>query len=196
MIMVDPRVSEFDEFDEEELPVEALVVDAPVVGDLAVDAPVVDAIVVDALAIDPLTVEAPVVEALVVDVEPERHLKIAPDSVKRRRHVRIAATAAVVSISATLFAVVGFNVELAQHQIQLQKLQEQLQLEQTRYYDLRAQVAQSSSPSVISREASHLGLVPTSPIYLPAPISKPPADPAGSLALPGPRTGSSLGNVQ
>jgi type II secretory pathway component PulL len=200
MIMVDPRVSEFDEYDEEEFPVEALVVDAPMdelaVGAPLVDALVVDAPVVDALAIDPLTVEAPVVEALVVDVEPVRHLTVAPDSVKRRRHVRIAATAAVVSISATLFAVVGFNVELAQHQIQLQKLQTHLQAEQTRYYDLRAQVAQSSSPSVISSEASHLGLVPTSPIYLRAPIPKAPADPTGSLTLPEPRTGSSLGNVQ
>jgi hypothetical protein len=178
MIMADPRRSEFDDDDFSDFS------DSPV-----------DALVVDALAVD-----AAPVEAVLIDLEPEpepgRHLRVAPDSVKRRRHVRIAATAAVISISATLFAVVGFNVELAQHQIQLQKLQTQLQAEQTRYYDLRAQVAQSSSPSVISTEASHLGLVPTAPTYLGVPITRPPVDPAGSLALPEPKTGSSLGNVQ
>jgi hypothetical protein len=200
MIMVDPRVSEFDDFDAEDLPIEALVVDAAVgdevVDALVVDAPVVGAPVVDALAIDPLTIDAPVVEALVVDVEPERHLRVAPDSVKRRRHVRIAAAGAVVSISATLFAVVGFNVELAQHQIQLQKLQTQLQAEQTKYYDLRSQVAESSSPSVISHKAQRLGLVSAPPTYLTAPIESAPSDGAGTLTLPEPQTGSSLGNVQ
>ncbi len=198
MIMVDPRVSDFDEFDafDENEPVEALVVDARSVDTQLVDARAVDALVVDALAIDPLTVEAPLVEALVVEVEPERHLHVAPDSVKRRRHVRIAAAAAVVSISATLFAVVGFNVELAQHQIQLQKLQTQLQAEQTKYYDVRAQVAERSSPSVIMHKAAQLGLVPASPTYVGAKIASVPSDGAGSLSLPEPRTGSSLGNVQ
>ena len=168
MIMVDPRVTDFDDAD---------------VSDPALDARAVETIAVDALAIDPLVVDAPVVDptavdALVVDLEPEprRHLRVAPDSVKRRRHVRIAAAAAVVSISATLFAVVGFNVELAQHQIQLQKLQVEVQAEQLTYYDLRARVAQSSSPSVISHEAARLGMIKASPTYLAAPIPPPPAD--------------------
>ena len=192
MIMVDPRVSELDELDEldEELPVEALVVDALVI----------EAVAIEAVAVEAVAVEAPAVEAVLVDLEPEtgteRHLRVAPDSVKRRRHVRIAATAAVISISATLFAVVGFNVELAQHQIQLQKLQVQLQAEQTKYYDLRAQVAQSSSPSVISHEAARFGLVKTSPTFLGAHIKATPTDSTGVLTLPQPQTGSSLAPVQ
>jgi hypothetical protein len=193
MIMVDPRVIEHDEYDDEAVPVDALIVEALIVDALALDALAVDTV------IEAVVVDVPALHALIdleTEPEPERHLRIAPDSVKRRRHVRIAATAAVVSISATLFAVVGFNVELAQNQIRLQKLQGQLQSEQTKYYDLRAQVAQSSSPSVISHEASKLGLVPTSPIYLPSPIKRPPPDPAGSLTLPEPQTGSSLAPVQ
>jgi cell division protein FtsL len=177
MIMLDPRV-------------DALAIDSVTGEALAVDA--VEAVVVD---VEP-------VDALLVDLEPEvdpetgRHLRVAPDSVKRRRHVRIAATAAVVSISATLFAVVGFNVELAQHQIQLQKLQTQLQAEQTKYYDLRSQVAQRSSPSVISHKAAQLGLVKTSQTYLSVPIKAPPVDSTGTLNLPEPQTGSSLDPVQ
>lgn len=184
MIMVDPRVSEFDEDDEE----------------LAVEALIVDALAIDALAVDAVAVDVPAIDAVLVDLEPEaeteRHLRVAPDSVKRRRHVRIAASAAVISISATLFAVVGFNVELAQHQIQLQKLQVQLQAEQTKYYDLRAQVAQSSSPSVISHEAGGLGLVKTAPTYIGSHITATPPDSTGTLTLPEPQTGSSLAPVQ
>ena len=99
-----------------------------------------DALVVEGVELDP---------AVENEEKPGRHLRVAPDSVRRRRHVRIAAAAAAVSISATLFAVVGFNVELAQHQIQLQKLQRSLQAQQTRYYELRAEVAQRSSPPQI-----------------------------------------------
>jgi type II secretory pathway component PulL len=192
MIMVDPRVLEDDE---EEFPVEALVVDA-----LAIDHLAIDALAIEAIAVEAVAADVPAVDAVLVDLEPgsetERHLRVAPDSVKRRRHVRIAATAAVVSISATLFAVVGFNVELAQHQIQLQKLEVQLQAEQAKYYDLRGQVAQSSSPSVISREAKEFGLVKTAPSYLGAQVRTPAPDSTGTLKLPEAQTGSSLAPVQ
>ena len=160
---------------------------------LAVEAIIVDAVVVDAdIAGDDLEViEAS--EAESVGAAPDagapttiatgRHLRVAPDSVRRRRHVRIAATAAAVSISATLFAVVGFNVELAQNQIKLQKLEHSLQSEQTRYFDLRSQVAADSAPAHIVGAATAAGLVKLSPTYLPAEIKPPPPDTTGTSAI-------------
>jgi hypothetical protein len=168
----------------------------------------VDALVVDALALDTseLAVDADVVEVVELepapdgDAKPERHLRIAPDSVRRRRRVRVAAAGAAVTISATLFAVVGFNVELAQHQIQLQHLQEQLQSEQQHYYDLRKEVAERSSPQSITKQAEHIGLVETTPSYLQAALRKlPPQDQTGEtnpLKQIHDNAGGSLGPVQ
>jgi hypothetical protein len=160
----------------------------------AVDALVVDALLVDALVVDDSVVEAVLVDAVIAqpaieeaDLEPvpdrERHLRVAPDSVRRRRHVRIAAAAAAVSISATLFAVVGFNVELAQHQIQLQRLEKDLRSEQTRYYNLRNDVASRSAPARVVAFAQAHGLVQASTEYLPANIKPPPPDPTGTSAV-------------
>jgi cell division protein FtsL len=175
------------------------------------DSPV-DAIIVDALALDANALDADIVEAELVEVaeparlpEPggdpkeRRHLRVAPDSVRRRRRVRIAAAGAAVSISATLFAVVGFNVELAQHQIQLQHMQEQLQAEQTHYYDLRKQVAERSAPATITAEAQHLGLTQSNVSYIQAPIPPPPSDPTGTsgiLKSIHDNAGGSLANLQ
>ncbi|HEX4492595.1 MAG TPA: hypothetical protein VH914_15410 [Acidimicrobiia bacterium] len=151
---------------------------------------VVEAIVVDALALDPDVVEAELVDAETVErpqlepeAKPQRHLRVAPDLVGRRRRVRIAAAGAAVAISTTLFAVVGFNVELAQHQIQLQKLQDHLQTEQHRYYDLRKQVAERSAPQNIVGEAERAGLVATSSSDLTVPIPQPPRDKSGETGL-------------
>ncbi|MDQ1532740.1 MAG: hypothetical protein QOF28_501 [Actinomycetota bacterium] len=109
-----------------------------------------------------------------VRATPRPDLRVAPDSYRRRRRVRIAAAAAAVSISATLFAVVGFNVVLAQNQIELQSLQEKLQVEQTRYYQLRNDVAQRSSPQNIVAKATALGLGVQQPGYLTVAGIKPP----------------------
>ena len=149
--------------------------------------------VVDALAVDALAIDVEVVEAELVDVDdapqeltpdadgtPRRHLRIAPDLVGRRRRVRIAAAGAAVAISATLFAVVGFNVELAQHQIQLQHLQNDLTTAQARYYDLRKQVAESSSPGKIVAAAKERGLIAAPNSYIEVQIPPPPADPTGT----------------
>ncbi|MDQ1466880.1 MAG: hypothetical protein QOH10_1295 [Actinomycetota bacterium] len=138
--------------------------------------------------VDALVVEVDDIDVDVVELDREvetgrRHLRVAPDSYRRRRHVRIAAGAAAISISATLFAVVGFNVELAQHQIQLQSVQRQLHAEQTRYYELRNEVAQRSSPSQIVSIAQQRGLVTAQPTYVRAPIKPPPADPTGTAKL-------------
>ena len=109
---------------------------------------------------------------------PRPDLRVAPDGYRRRRRVRIAAAAAAIAISATLFAVVGFNVVLAQNQIELQSLQQKLQLEQSRYYALRNDVAQRSSPQNIVAKATALGLGVQQPDYLSvAGIKPPPAGP-------------------
>jgi hypothetical protein len=104
-------------------------------------------------------------------------LRVAPEGYRRRRRARIAAAAAAVSISVTLFAVVAFNVVLAQNQIELQSLQEKLQIEETRYYELRNEVAQNSSPQTIVAKATAFGLTVQQPGYLSVEGIKPP--PAG-----------------
>lgn len=147
--------------------------------ELAVDALVVEAVELEP-AFDPAFGPAPDHAS---DHDRPRHLRVAPDSVRRRRHVRIAAAAAAVSISATLFAVVGFNVELAQHQIQLQKLQRSLQAEQGHYYELRTEVAQRSSPPQIVAAAERLGLIQAQTTYLQVAINPPPADPTGTAQV-------------
>jgi len=178
-----------------ELPaVDAVLVDVPTVDVPTVDAHAVDALVVDVRDVTPVVtgrggaLAQPLPEPIDLgiadpgDVEdggetPRPDLRVAPDGYRRRRRVRIAAAAAAVSISATLFAVVGFNVVLAQNQIELQSLQQKLQLEQTRYYQLRNDVAQRSSPQNIVAKATALGLGVQQPGYLSVTGIKPP--PAG-----------------
>ena len=99
------------------------------------------------------------------------------------------------AISVTLFAVVGFNVVLAQHQIELQSLQRKLQAEETRYYELRNDVAQASSPASVVAKATQLGLVHSPETYLSAPIPPPavgPTDTAETLLKTSKATGGSL----
>jgi hypothetical protein len=181
-----------------ELPaVDAVLVDVPAAdAGHAVDALIVDVREVDASFVDVRDV-APVVtgrggalaqplpepidleiadpgEVEGVGASPRPDLRVAPDGYRRRRRVRIAAGAAAVSISATLFAVVGFNVVLAQNQIELQSLQQKLQVEQTRYYQLRNDVAQRSSPQNIVAKATALGLAQQQPGYLTVAGIKPP----------------------
>ncbi len=183
----------------EAIPVEALLVDTAV--DLAVDA-AVDPVVVDAgggagaaAAVAPEPIEEAEPEPA-VGGETRRHLHVAPDSYRRRRRVRIAAAVATVTISATLFAVVGFNVELAQNQIELQTLQDKLQHEQRRYYDLRLEVAQRSSPDQIIPMAQRLGLVETSPTPLFAEVKPAPQDPTGAAATQAEVTAKTGGSLE
>ena len=169
----------------------------------AVEAQVVEAQVVDVEVIELDAAEAILVDAVVVEPQPlpqtpaekGAHLRVAPDGYKRRRRVRIAAAAAGVSLSATLFAVVGFNVVLAQNQIELQDLQHKLQVEESRYYDLRNDVAQASSPQRIVKKASSIGLVNASPTYVRAGVKLPelgPTDTAETLRETSRATGGSL----
>ena len=173
-------------------------VDLPALDETALDGTelAVDALVVEAVDLEPFDPRLDPAPDHAPDNEPRRHLRVAPDSVRRRRHVRIAAAAAAVSISATLFAVVGFNVELAQHQIQLQALQRQLQTEQSRYFDLRTEVAQRSSPAQIVSLAERLGLVQAPTTYLSAPVEPPPADPTGTAQVLSQSTSETKGSLE
>jgi hypothetical protein len=204
MIMVDPRETAVATFADSEL--EAAALDAFDVSELGMFEAGVVGVGVEPADFD-VAVEALIAETTVAEPRPApgptpelrperpRHLRIAPDSVRRRRHVRIAAAAAALSISATLFAVVGFNVELAQHQIELQKLETQVQTDQTRYYNLRALVATRSAPSLIMTEATKLGLVSVTPTGVNAAIKPPSEDPAGAGLGPSVAAmGSSLDN--
>jgi hypothetical protein len=180
--------------DRDEAPtVDALLVDVPVEAEV-VEAEIVE--VVEAVLVDaqPLAasntgalaqaVPQPVVREIAEpDVEARPNLRVAPDSYRRRRRVRIAAAAAAVSISITLFAVVGFNVVLAQHQIELQSLQKQLQVEQSRYYDLREEVARRASPQNIVSKATAQGLTVQQQTDLPAAVSLPAAGPTDTAKI-------------
>jgi hypothetical protein len=190
---------------DEPVAVEALVVDAdalaPDVPEALVVADVEEALVVEVHEVAPVTrgsaLALPRPEAVPQTPEPETRpdLRVAPDSYRRRRRVRIAAAAAAVAISVTLFAVVGFNVVLAQHQIELQGLQRKLQVEETRYYDLRDQVAQASSPASVVSKATALGLVESQETHLPAAIKPPavgPTETAETLQKTSKATGGSL----
>jgi hypothetical protein len=188
MTLLEPRIAEaivvdLDEIDltRERHSYEAAVRDTAVAREaILVDAVVVDADLVEA-GVPAVAAPAPAIDPRRDgDREGRRHLRVAPDSVRRRRHVRIAAAAAALSISATLFAVVGFNVELAQNQIKLQKLQKGLLIEQTRYYDFRDEVAARSAPSRIVAAAQAQGLVPAQPTYLTSNIKPPPPDSTGT----------------
>lgn len=179
---------------------EALIVDADEDARF-IDIDIEDAIVVEVREVAPVTggsaLALPRPEPVELEPEPEARpdLRVAPEGYRRRRRVRIAATAAAVAISVTLFAVVGFNVVLAQHQIELQSLQRKLQVEETRYYELRNEVAQASSPASIVEKATELGLVHSPETYLTAQIP-PPAlgatETAETLAKTSKATGGSL----
>jgi hypothetical protein len=177
---------------------EALIVDGD---ESAQFVDVEDALVVEVREVAPLArgsaLAQPRPESGEVAPEPESRpdLRVAPEGYRRRRRVRIAATAAAVAISVTLFAVVGFNVVLAQHQIELQSLQRKLQVEETRYYEARNEVAQASSPASIVEKAKALGLVVSPETYLIAHIPPPPTgatETAETLAKTSKATGGSL----
>lgn len=171
----------------------------------------VDALVIEVDRLDPEAIAPERIDPEPIDPEPadpadpaaappgveaaRPQLHVVPDSYRRRRRVRIAAAAAAAAITVTLFAVVGFNVVLAQNQIELQALQQQLQTEQTRYYDLRDEVAHRSSPARIVSRAAGLGLVRLPTTYLSVAITPPhvgPTETAKTLNKANRATGGSL----
>ena len=75
-----------------------------------------------------------------------------------------------------LFAAVVFHVQLAQGQLELDRLNRQTTASREKYQQLRLQYAQQSSPAAIVYRATALGMVHASdvPTYVVAPDAPPP----------------------
>lgn len=76
-----------------------------------------------------------------------------------------------------LFAAVVFHVQLAQGQMQLDRLERETAAAREEYQQLRLQYAQQSSPAAVELRAKSLGLVRASevPTYVVVPDAPPPS---------------------
>ena len=95
-------------------------------------------------------------------------------SKRRARRVRRMLWMFGVMIVSSLVAVVGFHVVLAQSQVQLDRLEQQVGEEQHRYEQLRFEVAALSSPSRIVSRAAELGMVAPSGVATVVPVETDP----------------------
>lgn len=80
---------------------------------------------------------------------------------RRRRTARVAGVAFGV-VFLLMLGVVAFQTQLAQNQLELDRTEQQLDLERARTRDLRRANAELRAPERIALEAQKLGLVPTS----------------------------------
>lgn len=101
----------------------------------------------------------------VVDSEAQLHAR------RLRRVVWLLGALVVVA----LFAAVVFHVQLAQGQLELDKLERETAAAQAHYQELRLQYAQQSSPAAIVYRATALGMVHAAdvPTYLVVPNAPP-----------------------
>lgn len=124
--------------------------------------------------------------------ERPRHLRVvAPAERVRRRLTPAAGVVLTAALFATLFAIAIAHTVLVQGQIRLDRLDDQLTVEQARYQRLRNEVAEMEAPGRVVAAAQGLGMVaPDDLVYLqPGALDEiPPAeDPAGAVQ-PGPTT--------
>jgi len=79
-----------------------------------------------------------------------------------------------------LFAAVVFHVQLAQGQLEADRLEHETTAARERYQQLRLQLAQQSSPAAIVARANALGMVAAGgvPTYLTVPDAPAPAAPS------------------
>lgn len=91
---------------------------------------------------------------------------------RRRRFRRLVWLAALVS-AGSLFLMVAFHVELAETQVELERVQEATTLEQRRYERLRLEVAEAAAPErIVSVARERLGMVqPVETRYLQVPAT-------------------------
>lgn len=115
----------------------------------------------------------------VVDTEAQR----------RARKIRRVLVGFGVIVVCSLVAAVGFHVFVAQSQLQLDRLEQDIAVEQQQYQELRLAVAAASSPEQITTRATELGLVPPSD---PPNVVTVPPDPAAPAAIPLDSTGTTL----
>jgi cell division protein FtsL len=83
-----------------------------------------------------------------------------------------------VMIVGSLVAVVGFHVVLAQSQVELDRLEQQVGEEQHRYEQLRFEVSALSSPARIVNRATELGMTAPTGVATVVPVPTDPAAPA------------------
>lgn len=93
------------------------------------------------------------------------------------------------TVVCALVAAVGFHVVVAQSQLQLDELEQEITTEQDRYQELRLMVAAASSPERITTRAAELGMVPPGD---PPSVVTVPSDPAAAPAGPPDATGTTL----
>lgn len=113
---------------------------------------------------------------------PERHapeLRIVQEATKQRRDrlARLATALAGLVVCFGLFGVIGMQVMLAQGQSDVQRLQEQVNQEQTLQRQLQLEAAELEAPSrVVGAARDRLGMVtPTTVVTLaPATLDNPP----------------------
>jgi hypothetical protein len=97
------------------------------------------------------------------------------------RRVRLVAWVISALVVLGLLAAVAFHVQLAQGQLELDRLERQTAAAREQYQQLRLQFAQESSPAAIGNRASALGMVhagdvPTYLVVPDAPTSAPSPD--------------------
>jgi hypothetical protein len=100
--------------------------------------------------------------------ERREHLRVVrPDERTMRRLTPKAGVALTALLFATLFAVAGAHTLIAQGQIRLDGLDEQVRTEQARYQQLRKDVAEGESPERVVAAAEAQGMVaPSDLVYL------------------------------
>jgi cell division protein FtsL len=105
--------------------------------------------------------------------ERPNHLRVVqPQERTVRRLTPKAGVALTALVFATLFAVAGAHTIIAQGQIRLDSLDGQVQTEQTRYQQLRKDVAQMESPERVVAAAEAQGMVsPQDLVYLQPPAA-------------------------
>lgn len=113
-------------------------------------------------------------------------LHVVPDSAPRPRRVRrarVLVAAAALAVVAVLFGVAASQAQLVNGQVRLDQLERDVAASQSRYQDLRLEVARLEAPERIVAEAQHrLGMiVPSGITYL---------SPAGVLDGPVPAAGA------
>ncbi len=93
----------------------------------------------------------------------------------QNRRVRLVAWLLGALVVVALFAAVAFHVQLAQGQLELDRLERQTAAAREQYQQLRLQYAQQSSPAAVVYRATALGMVRAGdvPTYLTVPDASP-----------------------
>ena len=106
---------------------------------------------------DPLLARAQPVEE-----RPQPPLKVVPHQVRRRR-AGVVIALGVTFVFTLMLGLVAFQAKIAQGQMKLDRTERDLREAETRYAQLRLQVAQLEAPTGVIEEAKRLGLVRPAP---------------------------------